>query len=56
MYRHFFKRFLDFIGALLALVLLAPFLLIVIIWLHFANHGAGVFFTQERPGRNAKIF
>ncbi|MEG0808402.1 MAG: sugar transferase [Alistipes sp.] len=56
MYRHFFKRFFDFIFAFLALIFLSPFLLMVTVWLHFANHGAGVFFTQERPGRNAKIF
>lgn len=56
MYRHFFKRFFDFWISLIALICLSPFLLIVIIWLHFANKGAGVFFTQERPGKNAKIF
>ena len=33
-----------------------PILLVIIIWLHFANKGAGVFFTQERPGKNGKIF
>ncbi len=56
MYRHFFKRLLDFIFSLLALVCLSPILIIVIIWLHFANKGAGVFFFQERPGKNEKIF
>lgn len=56
MYRHFFKRFLDFWIALIALLCLSPFLLIIIIWLHFANKGAGVFFTQERPGKDGKIF
>ena len=56
MYRHFFKRFFDFCISLIALICLSPFLLIVIIWLHFANKGAGVFFTQERPGKDAKIF
>ena len=56
MYRHFFKRFLDFWIALIALLCLSPFLLIIILWLHFANKGAGVFFTQERPGKDAKIF
>jgi undecaprenyl phosphate N,N'-diacetylbacillosamine 1-phosphate transferase len=55
-YRHFFKRLLDFVLSLIALICLSPFLLIVTIWLHFANHGAGAFFLQERPGRNAKIF
>lgn len=56
MYRHFFKRFLDFWIALIALLCLSPFLLIIILWLHFANKGAGVFFTQERPGKDARIF
>lgn len=56
MYRYFFKRFLDFIFALAALVVLLPFFAIVIIWLHFANKGAGVFFTQERPGLAARLF
>ena len=56
MYRHFFKRFLDFWIALIALVCLSPVLLIVAVWLHFANKGAGVFFFQDRPGKNGKIF
>ncbi len=56
MYRHFFKRFLDLVISGLALLCLSPLLLVVTIWLHFANKGAGAFFTQERPGRNAKIF
>ena len=56
MYRHFFKRLFDFLIALVALLVIWPVLLIVAIWLHFANKGAGAFFTQERPGRNGKIF
>lgn len=56
MYKHFFKRFFDFWIALIALVCLSPVLLIVTIWLHFANKGAGVFFFQERPGKDAKLF
>lgn len=56
MYKHFFKRFLDFWISLLALIIISPLLLVVTIWLHFANKGAGAFFTQERPGKNAKIF
>lgn len=55
MYQHLFKRLIDFTVALTALICLSPILLILIIWLHFANKGAGVFFTQERPGKNAKI-
>lgn len=56
MYKHFFKRFFDFWIALIALIILSPILLVVTIWLHFANKGAGAFFFQERPGKNAKIF
>lgn len=56
MYRHFFKRFFDVIISLTALVCLSPILVVVTIWLHFANKGAGAFFLQERPGKNAKIF
>ena len=56
MYKHFFKRFFDFWIALIALICLSPLLLVVTIWLHFANKGAGAFFTQERPGMNEKIF
>ena len=56
MYKHFFKRLFDFCIALVALLLVGWFLIIVAIWLHFANKGAGVFFFQERPGKDAKIF
>ncbi|MBP5257376.1 MAG: sugar transferase [Prevotella sp.] len=56
MYRRYIKRILDFIIALLALILVSPILIVVTIWLHFANKGAGAFFTQERPGKDAKIF
>ena len=56
MYQHFFKRFLDIIISGAALLCLSPFLIIITIWLHFANMGAGAFFTQERPGLHGKIF
>lgn len=56
MYKHFFKRFFDFWIALIALIAISPVLLLVTIWLHFANKGAGAFFFQERPGKDAKIF
>ncbi len=56
MYKHFFKRFFDFIISLIVLVIISPILLVVTVWLHFANKGAGAFFLQERPGKNAKIF
>jgi undecaprenyl phosphate N,N'-diacetylbacillosamine 1-phosphate transferase len=51
-----FKRLIDFVIAFNVLVVLCPILLLVTIWLHFANKGAGAFFTQERPGKNGKIF
>ena len=77
MYKHFLKRFIDFWISLIALICISPILLVVTIWLHFANKGAGSFtpnpspkgegnwlqrwlepviFTQERPGKDAKIF
>lgn len=56
MYKHFFKRFIDFWIALIALICISPILLAVALWLHFANKGAGAFFLQERPGKETKIF
>lgn len=56
MYKHFFKRFFDFWIALVALICISPILIVVTIWLHFANKGAGAFFLQERPGKNGEIF
>lgn len=55
-YKNFFKRSFDFWISLIVSVVLSPILLIITIWLHFANKGAGVFFFQERPGKNAKLF
>lgn len=56
MYKIFFKRFFDFWISLIALICISPILLVVAIWLHFANKGAGAFFFQERPGKGEKIF
>ena len=56
MYSHFFKRVIDFILVFCVLALIWPMLFLVALWLHFANKGAGVFFTQERPGKHGKIF
>ncbi|MEE0267342.1 MAG: sugar transferase [Bacteroidales bacterium] len=56
MYKNFFKRIIDFTIALIALLIIWPILLVITIWLHFANKGAGAFFTQERPGKDEKIF
>lgn len=56
MYKNFFKRLIDFTIVLIALLIIWPILLIITIWLHFANKGAGAFFFQERPGKDEKIF
>lgn len=56
MYKHFFKRIFDFLISLIVLICISPILLVVTIWLHFTNKGAGAFFTQERPGKDGKIF
>lgn len=56
MYKHFFKRLIDFILVLCVLLVIWPILLVITVWLHFANKGAGAFFTQDRPGKNGKIF
>lgn len=56
MYKNCFKRVIDFLIVLTALLIIWPFLLIITIWLHFANKGAGAFFFQERPGKDGKIF
>lgn len=56
MYKNFFKRLFDFLISLIALIVISPILLVVTIWLHFANKGAGAFFYQERPGKDEKIF
>lgn len=55
-YIHCVKRPISFLGALVSLLLLSPVFIAIIIVLHFANKGAGVFFCQERPGYKGKIF
>lgn len=56
MYKNYVKRLLDFVIVCCVLLIIWPILLLVAVWLHFANKGAGAFFFQERPGRNGKIF
>ena len=56
MYKHFFKRLIDFIIVFCVLAVIWPILLIITLWMHFANKGAGAFFFQERPGKDEKIF
>ena len=56
MYKHFFKRCISIFGAIMALLVIGWLIVVVAIILHFANKGAGVFFTQERPGKDARIY
>ena len=56
MYVHFVKRLIDFIIVFCILMIIWPILLLISIWLHFANKGTGTFFMQERPGKHGKIF
>ena len=56
MYKHFFKRFFDFIIVFMVLLCIWWIIAIIAIWLHFANKGAGVFFTQTRIGKNERPF
>ncbi|MDE6256855.1 MAG: sugar transferase [Muribaculaceae bacterium] len=56
MYKKFFKRAIDIAASGSALLVLSVPLAVITTWLHFANKGAGAFFTQERPGKNGKIF
>lgn len=56
MYKQFLKRFLDFWISLIVLICISPILIVVTIWLHFANKGAGAFFYHERPGKDGKLF
>jgi lipopolysaccharide/colanic/teichoic acid biosynthesis glycosyltransferase len=56
MYKHFFKRFIDFALSLIGFIIISPVFIIVWIWLTIANKGAGALFFQERPGKDEKIF
>ena len=56
MYNLFFKRFLDFSISFITLICIFPLLIVITVWLHYANKGAGAFFFQERPGKDGKIF
>lgn len=56
MYELFLKRVFDFIISLIAVICISPILLALLVWLHFANKGAGALFFQERPGKGEKIF
>ena len=56
MYKHFFKRLFDFLISGIVLLLIGWLIILLAIFLHFANKGAGAFFLQERPGKNGKTF
>lgn len=56
MYKHFFKRLIDFCVVLIVLLIIWPILLLIYVWLSIANKGAGAIFYQERPGKNGKVF
>lgn len=56
MYKNFIKRVIDFILVFVVLAVIWPIVLLITVWLHFANKGAGAFFFQERPGKDGKIF
>lgn len=55
MYKGFFKRIIDFLIAVIGLIMLSPIFLAVMIGLYFANNGKPFFF-QKRPGKNERIF
>ena len=55
-YNLFFKRLFDILSSLCVLIIVSPLLLVIAIWLHFANKGAGAFFYQPRPGKGGHIF
>ena len=56
MYKRYFKRLIDVVVAVVALLLIGWLLLIVALVLHFANKGDGAFFLQERPGKDGRLF
>ena len=56
MYKKYVKRWLDFVIVLCVLLVIWPVLLVIAVWLHFANKGAGAFFMQERPGKDGTLF
>lgn len=56
MYSNYLKRILDFLIVFSVLLLIWPILLLITVFLHFANKGAGAFFTQARPGKDGRIF
>ena len=56
MYNLFLKRCISIFGAVMALMVIGWLILLVWLFLHFANKGAGAFFLQERIGKNGRVF
>lgn len=52
----YMKRLTDISISLIALCVLSPLLIVLSVFLYFANKGAGVYFTQTRPSKNARLF
>lgn len=55
MYRKYFKRIFDFVISLIAILLLSP-VLVILILTGMIKMGENPFFTQERPGKDGRIF
>lgn len=55
MYKHFFKRVIDFTASLIGFVLVLPLFILIVLFLTIANDGKPFFF-QKRPGKNGKVF
>ena len=56
MYKHVLKRVLDIVISFTALLIVSPLLLTVALLLLLFNEGEGVFFVQERPGKDGRLF
>lgn len=56
MYKNSVKRILDFVISLLALICIGWLLILLGILLYFFNDRSGVFFLQDRPGKDGRIF
>lgn len=55
MYKYFFKPFIDYLFAFIALLVFSPIIILLFIRLYFANNGKPMF-IQERVGKNGTIF
>ena len=55
MYKHFFKRVIDFTASLIGFIVVLPLFILIVLFLTIANDGKPFFF-QKRPGKNGKVF